>query len=353
VPRPPGDVLPGRVAGQGLRHAALFFRGPADYLASVTAFLRAAVDRSEPVLAALPGERAREVSRALGASARQVTVVDVAELGRNPAVILPAIQGFADQHRGQRVSYLGEPAWPDRTAAEYVEVARHEALTNLALADTPISILCPYGQALPGTVRDEARCTHPTVIEQGSSHASGEYLGMRGLPARCELPLAEPPPGATTITYLTDLRPVRALVAARAVAAGLAEAGVSDLVLAVSELAANTLRHTTGSGTLSVWSQPDEILCEVRDSGWIADPLAGRRRPPEHPTGRQGLWVVNKICDLVELRSSQAGTTVRLHMDLRQRPPRSASQDGAGAWATPPAGSLPAGMGVARPPGPR
>lgn len=352
MPRPPGDVVPGQAAGQRLRHAALFFRGPADYLASVTAFLQAAADRSEPVLATLPGERAREVSRALGASARCVTVVDMAELGRNPAVILPAIQAFAAQYPGQRISYLGEAAWPDRTAAEYVEVARHEALINLALADTTISILCPYGQALPDVVRDDARSTHPTVIEQGSSHASGEYLGARVLPARCELPLTEPPPGATTVTYRTDLRPLRALVAARAVAAGLTEAGASDLVLAVSELAANTLRHTTGSGTLSVWSQPGEILCEVRDSGWIADPLAGRRRPPEHATGRQGLWVVNKLCDLVELRSSQAGTTVRLHMSLPQRPRQSAGQGGAGARAGPQAGSLPAAMGVSRPPCP-
>jgi anti-sigma regulatory factor (Ser/Thr protein kinase) len=351
VARAPGDALPGQVAGQGLRHAALFFRGPADYLASVTVFLQAAVDRSEPVLAALPGERAREVRRALGASAGRVTVADMAELGRNPAAILPAIQAFADQHPGQRVSYLGEPAWPDRRSAEYVEVARHEALINLALADTPISILCPYGQRLPDTVRDDARCTHPTVIEQGASHASGEYLGMRGVPARCELPLPAPPPGATTVTYQADLRPLRALVAARALAAGLAEGGASDLVLAVSELAANTLRHATGSGTLSVWTQSGQILCEVRDSGWIADPLAGRRRPPEHPTGRQGLWVVNQVCDLVELRSGQAGTTVRLHMNLPQRSRPPAGQNGAGAWAAA-KGSRPARMGVSRPPRP-
>ncbi len=342
--------MPDRVAGHGLRHAALFFRNTADYLASVTTFLQAAVDRSEPVLAAVPGERVRELGRALGASARHVMLADMAELGRNPAVIIPAIQAFAAEHPGERVSYLAEPAWPGRTPAELIEATRHEALINLALADTQISILCPYAPALPHTVRDDARCTHPTVIERGKSHVSSAYLGMRGLPARCELPLAAPPPGADTMTYQTDLRPVRALVSARGVGAGLPEARASDLVLAVSELAANTLRHTAGGGTLSIWSAPGEVVCEVRDSGWIADPLAGRHRPPEYPTGRQGLWVVNRICDLVQLRSSQAGTTVRLHMSLARRPVTSgpAGQDGASGGISRLASALPAAMYASR-----
>jgi hypothetical protein len=33
------------------------------------------------------------------------------------------------------------------------------------------------------------------------------------------------------------------------------------------------------------------------------------------PDGRgHGLWLVNQVCDLVELRSGDAGTTVQLHM---------------------------------------
>ncbi|HEY7431718.1 MAG TPA: anti-sigma factor RsbA family regulatory protein [Streptosporangiaceae bacterium] len=333
--------------GQGLRHAALFCRNGADYLASVTAFLGAAADRREPVLAAVPTGRLGELSHALGAAARQVTFLDMTEHGRNPAVIIPAIQAFAGQHPGERVSYLGESAWPDRTAAELVEATRHEALINLALADTPISILCPYGAGLPPTVRDDARCTHPTVIERGSSHHSSEYLGMNGLPPRCELPLAAPPADADTISYVGDLRSLRALVAAQAIGAGLSEGRAADLVLAVSELAANTLRHTSGGGTLSVWYPPGEVVCEIHDGGWISDPLAGRRRPPEHPTGRQGLWVVNQVSDLVELRSGPAGTTIRLHMSLALGPHPGAVHGGpAGLGRL--TGALPAAMSASR-----
>jgi anti-sigma regulatory factor (Ser/Thr protein kinase) len=298
-----------------LRHVALLHRKRAEYLSTVTEFLGTACDRGEPVLAAVPGERIGELRRALGGRAR-VSFLDMTELGRNPATIIPAIRAFTDRHAGQRVSYLGEPAWPGRTAAELVEAARHEALINIAFAATPISILCPYDAALPASARADARCTHPEIIEGGTARASGDYLGPHGLPPRCERPLADPPTGADRLSYQSDLRPLRALVAARAIGYGLSETRASDLVLAVSEIAANTLRHTSGGGTLSVWTAAGEILCEVRDSGWIEDPLAGRTKPPEHPTGRQGLWVVNKICDLVELRSSRSGTSIRLHMSL-------------------------------------
>ena len=44
--------------------------------------------------------------------------------------------------------------------------------------------------------------------------------------------------------------------------------------------------------------------------------LAGRRRPIPDAGRGHGLWVVNQLCDLVELRTGSTGTTVRLHMRL-------------------------------------
>ena len=97
----------------------------------------------------------------------------------------------------------------------------------------------------------------------------------------------------------------------------------SDLVLAVSEVAANTLRHTPSSGTLAIWHDPHEIVCEIRDNGVITDPLAGRRRPAPDALGGHGLWLVHQVCDLVELRSDNTGTTVRMHMAIRSPRPLS------------------------------
>jgi hypothetical protein len=81
-------------------------------------------------------------------------------------------------------------------------------------------------------------------------------------------------------------------------------------VIAVSELAANTLHHTAAAGTARLWHTDDEILCQIHDQGEITDPLAGRR-PGAHG---HGLWVVNLLCDLTEIRSGPGGTTIRVRM---------------------------------------
>jgi anti-sigma regulatory factor (Ser/Thr protein kinase) len=118
-------------------------------------------------------------------------------------------------------------------------------------------------------------------------------------------------------TYRSDLSKVRALVLKHAREAGLAEGRANDLVLAVSEVAANTLRHTQSSGTLAIWHDDDEVVCEIHDAGTIADPLVGSRRPAPDANGGHGLWIVRQVCDLVELTSNATGTTVRMHMALR------------------------------------
>src|SRR5580692_13029988 len=129
-------------------------------------------------------------------------------------------------------------------------------------------------------------------------------------------PLPAPTNNAVYHTYRSDLSQVRALVLRQARQAGLAEDRANDLVLAVSEVAANTLRHTRSSGTLAIWHDADEVVCEIRDAGVIGDPLAGQRRPPANASGGHGLWIVHQICDLVELTSDASGTTVRMHMAL-------------------------------------
>jgi anti-sigma regulatory factor (Ser/Thr protein kinase) len=118
-------------------------------------------------------------------------------------------------------------------------------------------------------------------------------------------------------TYRTDLSQVRALVLQHAREAGLTEGRANDLVLAVSEVAANTLRHTRSAGTLTVWHDEDEIVCEIHDEGTISDPMAGFRRPAPEASGGHGLWLVRQVCDQVELRSDENGTTIRMHMAIR------------------------------------
>jgi anti-sigma regulatory factor (Ser/Thr protein kinase) len=136
---------------------------------------------------------------------------------------------------------------------------------------------------------------------------------MREVPSRSM-------PGAVSLTFVTDLADVRELVRRCASEAGLSEARAIDLVIAVSEVAGNTLRHAQTAGTLDIWHDADEIICQVTDSGFISDPLAGSRRPEPGATSGFGLWMVNQVCDRVDLRSDQTGTTIRMHIKLSGSP---------------------------------
>ena len=118
-------------------------------------------------------------------------------------------------------------------------------------------------------------------------------------------------------TYTTDLAAIRAVVHRYAIQAGLTEARAIDLTLAVSEVAANTVKHAKSPGSLKIWYDAKEIVCQIHDEGIITDPLAGRRQPSLDASGGHGLWIVNQVCDQVEILSDETGTTIRLHMTCR------------------------------------
>jgi anti-sigma regulatory factor (Ser/Thr protein kinase) len=304
------------------RHVGFFYRTAQEYATTVAAFLADGVAAGEPAFAAVPAGQLSLVADALGADARRVEFADMAELGRNPGRIIPRVQAFVDLHGGQHVRYVGEPIWASRSSAELREATRHEALINLAFAGADAEILCPYDTTRLGrAVIAEARQTHPLLLSGGKEGTSPEYCGPFGLPSSCGAPLPAWPDTAVIHPYRSDLSQVRALVLKSAREAGLPDERADDLVLAVSEVAANTLRHTPSSGTLAIWHDSHEIVCEVHDKGVITDPLAGRRRPAPAALGGHGLWLVHQVCDLVELRSDTTGTTVRMHMAIRSPRP--------------------------------
>ena len=93
----------------------------------------------------------------------------------------------------------------------------------------------------------------------------------------------------------------------------MSDARTADLVLAENELATNSVTHGAGSGTLTLWAEDHSVICDVFDSGHLADPLAGRRRPDARATGGRGLWLANQLSDLTQLRRTTTGTRIRLH----------------------------------------
>jgi anti-sigma regulatory factor (Ser/Thr protein kinase) len=297
-----------------LRHVAFFYRDPAEHRAQMLRFARAGLAQGEPLFIAVPAARA--LGDQLALEPGEFVCSDITDAGRNPARIIPELRAFIDKHDGQRVRVIGEPIWPGRSPAEIREVIRHEALVNLAFSEVRATVMCAFDvTGLAPAAISGVRRTHPEHLGGGRLAAVPDQAPVWQIPPDCDRPLPPPPPGAETLDYETDLAPVRRLVEAHALRTRLAPERAADLVLAASEIAANTLGHTASGGTFHVWHDEEEILCQVDDQGWITDPLAGRVRRPPGSRG-QGLFLVNHVCDLVELRTSQGGSTVRMHMNL-------------------------------------
>ena len=301
------------------RHEALLYSGMDEFLAGTVPFLQDGVARSEPTLVVVSAVKIAALTARLGAAATGVQFRDMAQVGANPAHIIPAWNEFVEIHAagGRPFRGIGEPIYPERAPAELVECQRHEALLNVAFDAGPSWwLLCPYETTvLPPAVIEEAHRSHRYVARDRTHAPSGLYAEVATAGPPFTAPLPEPPAVRTALAFNgRGLRPVRRLVATEAARAGFTSQPIADLVLAVNEVAANSVEHGGGSGTLRIWRDGDVLTCEIRDGGHLDDPLADRRRPARGQDGGRGLWLANQLCDLVQVRSVTTGTIVRLHM---------------------------------------
>jgi anti-sigma regulatory factor (Ser/Thr protein kinase) len=303
--------------GQQAGHAALLHASTDEFVAGALGFVNAGLDLDEPVLVSAPEPGISFLRERMNGQAHRVDWADTATDGANPARIMPVLRAFADAHADRPVRFLQELAWAARTRAEQREAIRHEALINLAFAAARVRVLCSYDRArLDPVIIRSAMSTHPVFVAGGTATTSPAYDAGVVFPDEWNQPLPRPPDGAAALAYRADLASVRAFAASQATRVGLAQDRVLDLVLAVGEIVSNTFLHTDAGGTLAIWTTGNELVCQVQDSGHIADPLAGRRRPAAGAGNGHGLWLVHQVCDLVELRSEPGTTVIRLHMRL-------------------------------------
>jgi anti-sigma regulatory factor (Ser/Thr protein kinase) len=304
----------------GYVHAAMFYGCADEFMDGTLEFIRAGTATRDPTLVVLSREKIDALQSALGDRVDAVLFADMAEVGANPARIIPAWQDFLDEHRASalRLRGIGEPISAERGHAELAECERHEALLNLVFSDTQFTLLCPYDtSALSEAVIAEARRNHPYVADAEAMAKCHDYAGEDELRKPFAAPLPQVPADAARMEFeYGDLREIRSFVAEHATGAGLSRERCAELVLAADELASNSMIHATGSGSVSVWREQASLMCEVRDAGQLCDPLAGRRRPRQDSASGRGLWIANQVCDLVALRSFADGLVVRLHMYL-------------------------------------
>ena len=157
--------------------------------------------------------------------------------------------------------------------------------------------------------------THPVLVTPDGRHEPNRaYVEPRVFrprpgpadPFEATMPLAE----------LSDPSPGKARHAVHAVADGLLPgAEVDDLVVGVSEVVTNALRHGRPPVVVRMWAGDGRVVVTVTDGGsGPADPFAGLL--PVHNiddrAGGRGLWITFQACDYVTLESSGSGFTARL-----------------------------------------
>lgn len=300
-------------------HEALFYRDTGDYLAGTVPFIETALAEREPVLVAVPGPKIDLLGAALGDRAARVRFLDMTRAGRNPGKIIPwVLHAFLEEHAGGPVRIVGEPIWAGRSAEEYPACVQHEAMINVAFAQSVLSILCPYDMnGLPTGVLRDAACTHPVLVDVDARRDSPSYTDPDDVVAVFNQPLVEPAPDTPALDFdAPGLPEVREFVALQAGRAGLSARRIADLQLATNELTTNAITHGGGSGRLRLWRVDGRVVCEVSDEGEALARLAGRTLPAPDSVNGRGLALVNYVSDLVRIHTGPDGTAVRLYLDL-------------------------------------
>jgi MEDS: MEthanogen/methylotroph, DcmR Sensory domain len=302
---------------QSYRHEAFLWQDAREYVSVLAQFIEDGLAAGEPVMAALLREHANMLRETLGNQARKVKFVDMAVLGRNPAQIIPAWQQFLDNQAasGRPVRGIGEPIWAGRRPEEVVECQLHEALLNVAVdPKTPFWLICPYDvQGLDPSVIEEVYHSHLAVLEGRRYESNSRYGGRTQIDFLFAASLSELEGQPTELVFTRDnVESVFGVVTLDAYAAELRSDRISDIAGTVRRLSAASLDRGAQQGVLRIWHRPDALICDVSDDTVIDDVLIGRRSIQAEAA--DGLWYANQHCDLVQVRSAQSGTTVRVHI---------------------------------------
>lgn len=292
-------------------HSAFLYDTAAQYLGFLVPFICEGLHRDESVAVATSRRHIASLRRALGADAATVRFLPSDEWYVRP---VRTIAGWAEMLRAARAAgrvarLVGEVEFrgDDRSWVRF-ESALNAALTG------PGHLLCPYDRThLPRHLVDAARRTHH-VLHDGGWHHSDAYVA----PERFLDEVAEPvhPVDGEPIIVIPvgdTVMGLRAHLRDRATAEDwLPPDRVEMLVLAISEIATNSIRHGGRHRELRVWVDRDAVVCEIADDGpHPPHPLAGYLPPSPGMPGGMGLWLVAQTCDALSLRADGGRTYAR------------------------------------------
>ncbi len=181
-------------------HDAFVYSSDEEFLAGALPFLEEGIDLREPIIAAPTPANSALLRARLGRQAKAVDWAEGREAQRTVerhAILLQFID--RQQNRGAtRIRVFGEPCWPSGGPG-VAEWKRYESFLNVALADYPIWMVCPYDasrlsqdiveDALPDPSSNRLRRRPDAVARLSGAFGVREANRRRSSPAaagRCE-----------------------------------------------------------------------------------------------------------------------------------------------------------------------
>ncbi|MEH1098060.1 sensor histidine kinase [Micromonospora sp. CPCC 205561] len=301
----------------GYFHEAVRYDSDDELLAVVVPFLLGGVEAGEPTFVAL-GERTARLVRSALPTGCAVGFLPGGDVYARPAVAIRSYrQLLAEQvaaGAGQ-IRIIGEV--PSVSfGATWDWWARYESAINHAYDDFPLWSMCAYDTRMtPARVLADVARTHPRFATPDGRHVPSatwtppaRYL--RQHPPVVPDPLQSRPP----VVELAEPTAAEARAAVHKADQGQVPADdVEDLVVAVSEIVTNALRHGRPPVRLRVWAGDDRIVATVSDGGHgPVDPFCGLLPVSDGAPGGLGLWITYQSCNHVTWQRDEDGFTLRM-----------------------------------------
>jgi anti-sigma regulatory factor (Ser/Thr protein kinase) len=300
---------------RGAWHEAVPYTSPSHLLERLAPRVAAAVSAGDPVIAVVDEPTRVQLREALGRDCAGIDFQDPFDVHRMP----PFTVAVRWARTSRRISVPGGRAL---VVSQRLKVgrgphhwARLDIGVNVATAGLPVTVLCPFAD--DDADLSTVQATHPLLCTATGPEPSSHYR----LPEESVVDFPPPPPPdlGPPLTELPfdrdDLGELRHLVVRVAESAGLDPDRVADLVLAVNEIASNTVEHGPGHGRLRMWDSSG-FVTEIADTGRMSVPFPGMAMPPTEGIRGRGLWLVSELVDALEVWSEPGDTVVRMQMRL-------------------------------------
>ncbi|GGQ39779.1 sensor histidine kinase [Couchioplanes azureus] len=299
-------------------HSAFLYDTDDAYASLLSGFVKDGLGRGETVAVAAPPDRVGVLRDALAGEAGSVRFLPADEWYVRPARTIAGwarILRTAAADGSPFVRLVGQIPY----AGPHAPWLRFESALNRSLAELDGHLLCAYDRrGLPATLLTAAVRTHPRLHDGGWRDNARYETPEEFLAATPEAPW--PVSGEPVVAVPVDktVAGLRSLVRDRATAEGWLPADrVEILVLALSEVGTNSIRHGGTHRELRIWLTADAVVTEVTDDGPTGpSPLAGYLLPRQGEIGGMGLWLVQQLCDGLSIR--QAGGLTHVRFALRR-----------------------------------